>query len=218
MSRVATILDQTGKVAKQPPFWVAAAALVAQYRRQDGRPTAARALVGYGSAGVLANLVLKPVFKRDRPSGAGGRFGPLTSSFPSGHAACDTAFAVIAAREIPALTVPMVALTTASHWSLWRSRSHYVTDILAGDAVGVALALTVGKLWPRPTPAATSAGRAGLGHRGVGGDGDRGGAAVASPVVGRDVVPAAGAADQSAVGVAGGRGAGDKGERSAGAG
>jgi membrane-associated phospholipid phosphatase len=215
VSRVATVLDKAGIVAKQPPFWVAAAGLVARYRRQQGRPTAVRALVGYGSAGMVANLVLKPLFGRGRPSGAGGRFGPLTSSFPSGHAACDTAFAVIAAREIPALTVPMVALTTASHWSLWRSRSHYVTDILAGDAVGLALALTIPKLWPTPTPA-TSAGRAGLGGDGSDGGGRR--AAVASPVVGPDVVPAAGAADQSAVGVAGGRSAGDKGERTGGGG
>ena len=59
---------------------------------------------------------------------------------------------MIAAREIPSLTVPMVALTTASHWSLWRTHSHYVSDILAGDAVGVALALAIGRLWPSPAP------------------------------------------------------------------
>ena len=133
MSRVATVLDKTGKVAKQPPFWVVTAALLARLRRDSGRPTAARALVGYASAGAVTNFLLKPVFDRDRPAGASGRFGPLTSSFPSGHSACATAFAVLAARDIPGLRVPMVALTTASHWSLWRSRSHYVTDILAGE-------------------------------------------------------------------------------------
>jgi undecaprenyl-diphosphatase len=150
MSKVASVLDVTGKVAKQPPFWVGAAAALAVVGQGRNRPAAGRALAGYASAGVVANLVLKPIFRRDRPEGAGGRFGPLTSSFPSGHAACDTAFAVIAAREIPSLTVPMLALTTASHWSLWRARQHYVTDILAGDAVGVALALATRRLWPTP--------------------------------------------------------------------
>ena len=152
MPKLVSLLDTTGKVVRQPPFWVATAAAVARVRPHRGRPTAVRALAGYGAAGVVANLVLKPMFGRERPPGAGNLIRPPTSSFPSGHAACDTAFAVIAAREIPSLTVPMVALTTASHWSLWRTHSHYVSDILAGDAVGVALALVIGRLWPSPTP------------------------------------------------------------------
>jgi len=150
VSRIATVLDTTGKVVRQPPFWVAAAGLVARFRPHGGRPTAVRALAGYGAAGVVANLVLKPMFGRERPPGAGNLIRPPTSSFPSGHAACDTAFAVIVGREIPSLTGPMIALTTASHWSLWRTHSHYVSDILAGDAVGVALALAVHRLWPPP--------------------------------------------------------------------
>jgi undecaprenyl-diphosphatase len=148
---MASVLDVTGKVAKQPPFWVAAAGALAFTRQGRNRPAATRALAGYASAGVVANLVLKPIFGRDRPDGAGGRIGPLTSSFPSGHAACDTAFAVIAARRVPSLSVPMLALTTASHWSLWRTRQHYVSDILAGDAVGLALALAILRLWPTPS-------------------------------------------------------------------
>ncbi len=152
MSKLATVLDVSGRVAKQPPFWVAVAGGVAAAGRgADGsRRTAAQALVGYGSAGVVANLILKPMFGRERPPGAGKLIRPPTSSFPSGHAACDTAFALIVARALPVLAMPMLALTTASHWSLWRERSHYVSDILAGDAVGVALAMAVLRLWPAP--------------------------------------------------------------------
>ncbi len=153
MPRIVTILDASGRVTKQPPFWAGVAGLLALAPPREGRVTATKALVGYAAAGVVANLILKPIFKRDRPSGAGGRIGPLTSSFPSGHAACDTAFAVIAAREMPVLAGPMLALTTASHWSLWRTRSHFVTDILAGDAVGLALALATRRMWPAPADA-----------------------------------------------------------------
>ena len=60
---------------------------------------------------------------------------------PSGHAASDTAFAVGAWLEWPATRLPMLGLTTASHWSLVRSKSHYVSDILVGDLVGTAVAL-----------------------------------------------------------------------------
>lgn len=145
-----TALDVAGKVTKQPPFWVAFAGVLAL---QGGgrRRAAGRGAAGYGLAVVVANLVLKPLVGRDRPDEAGWRgFPPLTSSFPSGHAAADTAFAVAAARSLPRLSLPLTALTTASHWSLVRTHSHFVTDILAGDLVGLGVALAMERVWPLP--------------------------------------------------------------------
>ncbi len=74
---------------------------------------------------------------------------------------------MLAAREIPGLTLPMVALTTASHWSLWRTRSHYVSDILAGDALGVALALATRRAWPAPAASGPGADGQGCSNEGA---------------------------------------------------
>lgn len=136
------VLDQTGRLVKQPPFWAATAGALALSGGEDGRRAALRASACYGATAAVANLVLKPLVHRRRPKGAGpGPLRPLTSSMPSGHAASDTAFAVAAWQEMPSVLVPMLLLTTASHWSLVRSRSHFLSDVLVGDAVGVLVAL-----------------------------------------------------------------------------
>jgi membrane-associated phospholipid phosphatase len=36
----------------------------------------------------------------------------------------------------------------AVHWSLIRKRAHYPSDVLAGGALGIAVALGMWKLWP----------------------------------------------------------------------
>lgn len=135
-------LASVPKIVKQPPFWLLAAGGLALAGGDQGRRAAVRGGACYLATAGMANLVLKPLVHRRRPAGAGpGPFRPLTSSMPSGHAASDTAFAVGAWLEWPATRVPMLALTTASHWSLFRSKSHYISDILAGDVVGTAVAL-----------------------------------------------------------------------------
>jgi len=90
------------------------------------------------------------VVTRSRPPGAGAHstFGPLTSSFPSGHCAGELAFSLGAAQEIPALIVPLYAATLLSEWSLVRSRSHYPSDVFAGAGLAVVIALVAWKLWP----------------------------------------------------------------------
>ncbi len=144
-------LDQVGRVVKQPPFWAVAAGALALTGGEAGRRAAVRASACYGTTAVVANLLLKPLAHRRRPRGAGpGPFRPLTSSMPSGHAACDTAFAVAAYRDMPSVLWPMMVLTTASHWSLVRSHSHYISDVLVGDTLGVAIAMLSSRLWPSP--------------------------------------------------------------------
>ncbi len=76
------------------------------------------------------------------------RFGPVTSSFPSGHAATDLAFNLGASQEIPLLFIPLSAATLAAHWSIVRSRGHYLSDVLAGGGLGIVVALAAWRLWP----------------------------------------------------------------------
>ncbi len=153
------ILDQVGKVVKQPPFWGATAGALAVAGGDEGKRAAIRASCCYLATAAVSNLLIKPITKRERPKRAGpGPFSPLTSSMPSGHAASDTAFAVGAYQEMQSVLVPMLILTTASHWSLVRSRSHFLTDVLVGDVVGVAVALGSNMIWPSKRFAMTGAG------------------------------------------------------------
>ena len=145
--RGSTWFGRAGDIVQQPPVWAAiAAALAAAGPR--GRRAALRGTVCYVGAAV-AQLLIKPVVGRSRPPGAGRRrIGPVTSSFPSGHAASDLAFNLAVSQEIPLLFVPLSAATMAAHWSLVRSRGHYVTDVLAGGALGVVVAAVAWKVWP----------------------------------------------------------------------
>lgn len=149
MGRLITTLDNVGRITKRPPIWaVVAAGLVAAGGRR-GRDAALRGGVAYGVAAILANVVVKPAVYRRRPLGSNqARIGPVTSSFPSGHAATDLAFIFGVSQRMPALFPPLAAATIAAHWSLVRTRAHHATDILAGGALGIAVAVAVGVLWP----------------------------------------------------------------------
>jgi membrane-associated phospholipid phosphatase len=138
-----------GDVAQQPPVWAGIAAALAVGGRSRGRRAALRGAICYGTTAIIANLVIKPIVARSRPPGSGkGRAGPITSSFPSGHAATDLTFTIGVAQEIPILFAPLTLATSAAHWSLVRSRGHYPSDVLAGGFIGVAIALAVWRLWP----------------------------------------------------------------------
>lgn len=142
-----TRLGRIGDLTKQPPVWagVAAALAVAGPR---ARRAAVRGSACYAATGVVQAL-LKAVIGRDRPDGAALLgIGPLTSSFPSGHAGSAIAFAFGAGQELPGLILPLSAATVTGSWSLVRSRSHYPSDVLAGWALGLAAALAAWRLWP----------------------------------------------------------------------
>ncbi|MFN2504264.1 MAG: phosphatase PAP2 family protein, partial [Acidimicrobiales bacterium] len=44
--------------------------------------------------------------------------------------------------------VPLYAATLAAEWSMVRSRAHYPSDILAGAAISVLVALVAWRVWP----------------------------------------------------------------------
>ncbi|MDQ4133015.1 MAG: phosphatase PAP2 family protein [Actinomycetota bacterium] len=147
--RGSTWFGRLGDVVQQPPVWAGIAVALALAGGERGRRAAVRGSVHYGLAAVFGNLVIKPLVRRSRPPGATEeRLGPLTTSFPSGHAATDLAFSLAASLELPALFVPLSGATMAAHWSLVRSRGHYPTDVLAGGALAVVLTVVLWRLWP----------------------------------------------------------------------
>jgi undecaprenyl-diphosphatase len=142
-----TWFGRFGDVVQQPPVWAGIAGALA-LAGPKGRRAALRGSVSYAAA-ALVHMIVKPIVGRRRPPGSGRmRVGPLTSSFPSGHAASDLAFNLAAAQELPVLFIPLSGATLAAHWSLVRSRGHYLSDVLMGGALGIAVAVAAWKLWP----------------------------------------------------------------------
>jgi len=149
VTRLVRILDGVGGVTKRPPVWAVVAAGLVAFGKRRGRDAAVRGGTAYAIAAVLANLVCKPLVHRKRPAGASAHaIGPVTSSFPSGHAATDVAFILSVSQVVPVLFLPLSGATMAGHWSLVRTRAHHLTDVLAGGALGVAVALALRAWWP----------------------------------------------------------------------
>jgi membrane-associated phospholipid phosphatase len=149
----ATWFGRMGDIMQQPPAWAALAGVLAWRGGDRGRRAALRGSVCYGLTAIMTNLVIKPLVGRTRPPGAGDdRPGPVTSSFPSGHAATDLAFVLAASQEIPVLFVALAPATLAAHWSMVRSRGHYPSDVLVGGVVAVAVVLVAWRTWPPRRP------------------------------------------------------------------
>ena len=144
-----TVVDRAGVIARPPPVWAAVAAVLAARGGVSGRRAALRGGACYTVAAVIGNVLMKPMVERRRPRK--GRLRgkrPLTSSFPSGHAASDAAFCFGAAQELPWLILPLGGMAMLAHWSIVRSGQHHLTDVLAAGFVGAASAWGVARLWP----------------------------------------------------------------------
>jgi len=92
--------------------------------------------------------LLKQWIERDRPPLADPDPAPLvhlpsTFSFPSGHATVSFACATTLALAVPRLTWPLFALATLISFSRVYVGVHYPFDVLAGAALGVAIAIAL---------------------------------------------------------------------------
>ena len=112
---------------------------------------AAMILAGVGGAG-LANLILKAVFMRSRPS----IFTPLVHetsySFPSGHSMVSAAFVISlmlilwhTRYRIPAIVLGLLATGLIGLSRIYLG-VHYPSDVLAGWSVGLVWAVLAGSV------------------------------------------------------------------------
>lgn len=107
---------------------------------------AAFVFLAVAGSGIAVNI-LKPLFGRGRPRliDVEGTFvfNPLTlgssfASFPSGHATTAFAFAAALALMVPRLRIGLYAIAALVALSRVIVGSHYLSDVIAGAALGAA--------------------------------------------------------------------------------
>ena len=104
-----------------------------------------------GAAVLLAESTsgaLKLAVERDRPPVSRPVPEPLlespaTFSFPSGHATVAFASATVLALAVPRLRWPLYGLAVLIAWSRVYVGVHYPGDVLAGEVLGVAIAIAL---------------------------------------------------------------------------
>ncbi len=150
---VDTGLKMLTRSADHSVLWFLVAAVLA-VRSGVTRRAALRGVVSITGASFTANTVLKQLFPRRRPAAEllpeERRLirRPTSSSFPSGHAASAAAFTTALALESPrtAMVVAPIAATVA--YSRVHVGVHWASDVVAGAAVGAAVAGATRRWWP----------------------------------------------------------------------
>jgi undecaprenyl-diphosphatase len=147
------LLYPLSRAADHSKLWVGCAAVLALSGDRFARRAATRGLLAIGLTSAVTNALIKPLFRRVRPTSEPAPWlvrtarMPGSTSFPSGHAASAAAFAVGAGMELPAVAAPLGLLAAAVGASRVRTRVHYPADVVAGAAVGAAIALGTRRLW-----------------------------------------------------------------------
>jgi membrane-associated phospholipid phosphatase len=127
---------------------VLAVALAADLLSRRRLPVAALlAAASYAAASGLTDA-LKGAFDRPRPSVVDPAVHPLvavphSAAMPSGHASTAFAAAVAAGLVHPRLRLPLLGLAALVALSRVWLGVHYLTDVLAGAALGTAVALAL---------------------------------------------------------------------------
>lgn len=129
-------VERFSKLGEHGAIWIAlglAGALADRRRRGDWLAASRRVAVAYG-----VNQAVKLAVRRKRPDDA--RASTLSGlSFPSAHATTSFCAARSYAR-LGAPVVPIYALAASLAASRLYLRVHHPTDVLAGVALGTALA------------------------------------------------------------------------------
>lgn len=143
-------------------LWLAIAAVLAS-RRGVTRRAAFRGLAAIAGASFFANAVAKPLFPRRRPAAdalpnwRALPNPPTSSSFPSGHAASAAAFVTAVAMESPLAGAAIAPLAATVAYSRVHTGVHWPSDVAAGAALGVGVALATRRWWAvRPDTPATA--------------------------------------------------------------
>ncbi|HJQ47385.1 MAG TPA: phosphatase PAP2 family protein [Amycolatopsis sp.] len=160
------VLPALGYSANYSRLWWGITGLLAASRNRRARRAALRGMIAVGAASFGANVLSKQVVRRQRPPAELMPIIPrlhripVTSSFPSGHAASAAAFATGVALEWPVLAAPIGLLAAGVAASRVATGVHYPSDVLAGTALGLGAGVLTLWWWPQVSPAPATSGRA----------------------------------------------------------
>jgi diacylglycerol kinase family enzyme/membrane-associated phospholipid phosphatase len=148
-----TVMKGLSTAANHSLLWFTVAAGLG-LRRGATRKAAGRGVLAIALASTAANAVCKPVLPRRRPAASELpayqtlASPPTSSSFPSGHAASAAAFVTAVALESPRLGAALAPVAAAVGYSRVHVGVHWTSDVTAGAALGVGMALLTRRWWP----------------------------------------------------------------------
>ncbi|WP_446666273.1 phosphatase PAP2 family protein [Flexivirga sp. B27] len=154
------VLPRLTDAADHSVLWFGIAGALGLSRDRRAKRAALRGVVTIAATSLLANQVAKRTNRRVRPSVAAlpisrlSRRLPVSTSFPSGHAASAAAFATAVGTEMPVLSLPLRALAGLVGLSRISTGAHYPSDVAAGWLLGTAVAEVGARLVPPAEPPA----------------------------------------------------------------
>ena len=154
---VERILGLLTRSADMSRLWIAAAVGLFTLGGRTGKRAAGRGLGSIALTSAIVNFLFKPLVHRRRPEPRGVppvrrlTRQPLTTSFPSGHAASAAAFATGVAVEKPRAGLLLSPLAAAVGYSRSFVGVHYPGDVAGGWLLGAGMAIAVRRMWP-PLP------------------------------------------------------------------
>lgn len=140
------------RAASRGQIWMAVAGLLIALGG-PARRGAVRGTLVLGASTLVATKLIKPLFPRNRPpedAVPGSRrtgVTPNTPSFPSAHAALAAAFTTGVAIESRRAGYLLAPLAVAVAYSRVHTGAHWPSDVVAGSAVGVTVALLTQPFW-----------------------------------------------------------------------
>ena len=146
------IMPALSRAADWSRLWLGLSLLLALSGRPTWRRAATRGMASVALASSIANGLAKLSVRRRRPPlgdvplARRVHRAPVTTSFPSGHAASAVAFTVAVGQEAPELAVPVGVVGIAVACSRVWTGAHYPADVLAGAALGAAAGRTLGRV------------------------------------------------------------------------
>jgi undecaprenyl-diphosphatase len=135
--------------------WAFAGLWLAWLDGRRGRHAAVASTAAAALATWIAQSLLKPHFRRNRPwftREAAGVVGTKTPdhSFPSGHAAASFAAATALATFYPTARLQFYGTASLVGLSRIHLGHHFLSDVIAGAALGVGLGALCGRLFTLP--------------------------------------------------------------------
>jgi membrane-associated phospholipid phosphatase len=149
-------IARASRASDHSKIWLSIAAVMAVAGKRPRRA----ALVGLAAVGVTSafvNVGVKPLVRRERPSGATTvrthvvRM-PTSASYPSGHSASAFAFSTAVGAAVPELDTALRLVATTVAYSRVHTGVHYPGDVVAGAVIGAGIGSVTHHLARRVAP------------------------------------------------------------------